>query len=191
MKRTSSSEHGFAAVETILIIIILAIIGLTGWYVWHSKQNADKTLNTASQTTKNDTVAPQTSYLTVKEWSVKIPLSTDIKDAYYVYNQQNDTVYLSKDSYKGTNCAADQTTLGALGRFTADQKDAMNGQLMTSLYPNAVKIGTYYYYYVHPQAACDGAKTDSTATFDSAKASVASGQMDNFKQAVAHIMSVQ
>lgn len=42
-----NDKNGFAALETLLILVIVALIGGTGWYVWHSKQQADKTLNAA------------------------------------------------------------------------------------------------------------------------------------------------
>jgi len=43
-----TKQSGFAAVETILVVVILAILGGTGWYVWHSKQAADKSLSQSS-----------------------------------------------------------------------------------------------------------------------------------------------
>lgn len=44
MKR-SVTQSGFAALEAVLILVIVAILGFTGWFVWHSKQAADKSLN--------------------------------------------------------------------------------------------------------------------------------------------------
>jgi len=38
-------QGGFSAVEGLLIFIIVAIIGGTGWYVWHANSNANDTLN--------------------------------------------------------------------------------------------------------------------------------------------------
>lgn len=44
-----SNQSGFAAVEALLIVVILAIVGGTGYFVWHAKQNTDKSLtDTAS-----------------------------------------------------------------------------------------------------------------------------------------------
>lgn len=42
-------QKGFAVLETLLIVIILAIIGGTGYFVWHSRQNTDKTLGNAAK----------------------------------------------------------------------------------------------------------------------------------------------
>ncbi len=115
-------EKGFAAVETILILIVIVIIGGTGYYVWHANQNTTKALsdaNAASQSsikTKKITTFEEckkatgsnmlmtypeqcvtkdgktftdlsqqiaTKYLTIKEWGVKIPLSSSDVGAYY------------------------------------------------------------------------------------------------------------
>jgi predicted negative regulator of RcsB-dependent stress response len=38
-------DRGFGHIEFILIFVIVAIIGFTGWYVWHAKTNSEKTLN--------------------------------------------------------------------------------------------------------------------------------------------------
>jgi cytoskeletal protein RodZ len=68
--KANTNQRGFAAVEAILIVIVLGIIGFTGWFVYHAKQNTDKTLtsadnNTVSQPTKKvatntpKVVAPQ------------------------------------------------------------------------------------------------------------------------------------
>jgi uncharacterized protein (UPF0333 family) len=46
--KTINTQKGFAALESLLILIIIAIIGGTGYYVWHSKQQTDKTLSGAA-----------------------------------------------------------------------------------------------------------------------------------------------
>lgn len=48
---TRFNQKGFALVETLLILIILAMIGGTGYYVWHSKQETNKSLVSSSKTT--------------------------------------------------------------------------------------------------------------------------------------------
>ena len=186
-------QSGFAVVELLLTLILLAIVGFTGYYVWHSQKQTDKTLNTTDKssavTTKPKTTASAQQYLTIKEWGVKIPLSADLAGAYYTTMPSvPGAVYLSVDAYKGTDCAADQTSLGALNRFTATDKDD-DGNTLLSDSPTAVKVGTYYYDYLHPQAACDGRTTNSTAGFDAAAANKASGLMADFKNAASKIVT--
>jgi hypothetical protein len=46
-----SNQKGFAALESLLIIVVVAIIGFTGWYALHAKKATDKSLTTASSST--------------------------------------------------------------------------------------------------------------------------------------------
>jgi Tfp pilus assembly protein PilV len=53
MKSVNRNQSGFSTVEIILIIVIVGAIGLVGWFVYHTKQNSDKTLNQATSTSQN------------------------------------------------------------------------------------------------------------------------------------------
>lgn len=190
----SQKQFGFAAIETTLILVVLAIVGFTGYYVWHSQQQTSKALDVANDTaqsaapkkTANSTLAQK--YLIIKEWGIKIPLSSDLRGAYYTYNSESKAVYLSNDSYKGTDCAADDVSLGAISRFTAADKDD-EGNTLLAYSPDAVKIGDYYYSYQHPQAACDGRTTNSLTGFDDAGEAKSSKLMNEFKDASLHIVA--
>lgn len=43
-------EHGFGALEALLILIIVGIVGFVGWYVYHAKNSTDSTYNNAANT---------------------------------------------------------------------------------------------------------------------------------------------
>ncbi len=43
------AQAGFAVLETILIVGILGVLSGTGYFVWHAKQTADKSLDAATQ----------------------------------------------------------------------------------------------------------------------------------------------
>jgi len=45
------NEKGFAALEAVLVVIILGILGFTGWFVLNAKQNADKSLSSNTSAT--------------------------------------------------------------------------------------------------------------------------------------------
>lgn len=45
IRRTS---HGFTIIEGLLILIIVGLIGFTGWYVWNSKNKTDNTYDSAN-----------------------------------------------------------------------------------------------------------------------------------------------
>jgi Tfp pilus assembly protein PilV len=48
MKR--SDQAGFSIVETLLILVIISILGFTGWYVYHAKQTSNKNYSTNNST---------------------------------------------------------------------------------------------------------------------------------------------
>jgi hypothetical protein len=50
-------QRGFSAVEALLIIIILGILGFTGWFVYHAQKSTDTSLNAANQAAQNNTEA--------------------------------------------------------------------------------------------------------------------------------------
>lgn len=39
------NQKGFSLIEALLILVIVGILGGTGWYVWHAKQDTDETLS--------------------------------------------------------------------------------------------------------------------------------------------------
>jgi hypothetical protein len=49
--KLDKNQNGFSAVEAILILGILGIVGFTGYFVWHAKQNTDKTFATNNSST--------------------------------------------------------------------------------------------------------------------------------------------
>jgi len=153
------NQSGFALIEGLLIILIIAIIGFGGYYVWHTQKQTDKTLDTAAATSQKAAStaaqAPAQKYLTIKEWGVKIPLTAPDQDAYYVIKTDRpDTAYLSLKKYQNTECSADNTSIGAYFRFTKDQTDDLNGSTLISENPDAPRVGNYYFGSVHSQAAC-------------------------------------
>jgi hypothetical protein len=46
------NQAGFAAIEALLIVVILAIIGGTGYFVWHARQSTNDSLDKAAQSTQ-------------------------------------------------------------------------------------------------------------------------------------------
>jgi uncharacterized protein (UPF0333 family) len=84
------NQKGFSAVEGLLILVVIGIIGGAGWYVFKSRSQATKSLDSANNTTSyiakqksQPKTTPTKQYLEVKEWGVKIPLTSDISDLTY------------------------------------------------------------------------------------------------------------
>lgn len=89
-----SGQKGFTIVETLLLLILLAILGFTGYYVWHSQKQTDKTLNTASN---EQLAAPDKKSKTNKPTSTQVTTAAaekiveDFYSAYIQAQQQNST----------------------------------------------------------------------------------------------------
>ncbi len=58
-----SNQRGSGVVAFLLVLVIVGVIGFTGWYVWHSKQATDSTVqqtNAAAQSTAADAKKAET-----------------------------------------------------------------------------------------------------------------------------------
>ena len=68
MVKLKNNQYGFGAIEGLLVLVVIAIIGFTGWYVWHAKQTTDKNLTSGSSSApvfnkvKNNTYAGWKTY---------------------------------------------------------------------------------------------------------------------------------
>ncbi|PJE65369.1 hypothetical protein COU91_02015 [Candidatus Saccharibacteria bacterium CG10_big_fil_rev_8_21_14_0_10_47_8] len=48
-KKKPKKQQGFTLVEGLLILVIVGVLGFVGWYVWHAKNNTEKTLQDTVQ----------------------------------------------------------------------------------------------------------------------------------------------
>jgi hypothetical protein len=66
------NKAGFSAVEGLLIVVIVAILGGTGFYVYNAQKNTDKTLKADTSTTptfkKKATPQPTTGFVLPSDW---------------------------------------------------------------------------------------------------------------------------
>src|SRR2546423_9389932 len=92
--RRREHQSGFGTVKILLVVLVVAALAMTG-LVFYQHHKPSSTKNTAATSTTQATTQPQGStsaqtqqttsqYLTIKEWGVKLPLSSSIQDAYYV-----------------------------------------------------------------------------------------------------------
>jgi|GEM_PF-3099143 len=142
MGRKSSNDDAHGKLTVLLVLIALAIVGFTSWYVWHAKTNADKTLGSANKITSSVTVAkPKKStnlatkpvdetdggrYLYIKEWNVRVALPKELYGK-VTYDQiatatdpdtglplESTKIYIAKTALDSTisDCAVTPTSLG-------------------------------------------------------------------------------
>lgn len=83
MHKLSKNQKGFTTVEALLIILILAVIGFGGYYVYHTNHKT-KTTNLAATAPKTSTASNQAKttskqsaqkYITISAWGVRVPYS--------------------------------------------------------------------------------------------------------------------
>src|SRR5581483_9362126 len=178
----SKKQDGFASLETALFGVIILMVAFIGWYVWHSTRITNKNLDQTLATQNSSVVKPssgkssgssssngkksspgtaQPKYLVITQWGVKLPLSSDISDAYYAVPEGSrgfpNAYGLGTKSLTALdqNCAPDKVGVVFIYRQTSathDQnvthKDPMNYPVYTS------KVGNYYYGPSLSQSAC-------------------------------------
>lgn len=52
-----NSQKGFSAVEGLLVVFVLALVGLGGWYAWSRNSNRTQQTETVQNSTSNDSVS--------------------------------------------------------------------------------------------------------------------------------------
>jgi prepilin-type N-terminal cleavage/methylation domain-containing protein len=86
-----TDQKGFSVVEVLVVLVILGLLGAVGWLVFDRQKNkpapvtstTQKTTDQKEQTGTTDTKTSQQQFLEVKEWGVKVPLSSEISDLSY------------------------------------------------------------------------------------------------------------
>jgi hypothetical protein len=157
----SKNQRGFAILEALLLLVVVGMITGTGWYAFHTKHQTDQILARSEKTSQatpsasNNTVATQ-KYLTIKEWGVKVKLSSNDSGAYYKVSDQSPTdsagaptqltVYSTEtDSLKGpagTTCKGEY--IAYLLRLPSDDSQ-WSDPLTQGYYPNPIQIGSHKY----------------------------------------------
>ncbi|MDQ5958793.1 MAG: hypothetical protein QG562_612, partial [Patescibacteria group bacterium] len=164
---------GFSAVIVLLILILIAVIGFTGYYVWNTQKSKNK------QTTQNGQTNIETSeaansqeqteaakpadtqkYLVIKEWGVKIPIDTSqggglvytIIDHYIddvnspLPTGQENALLSSKDIIATTPICNNMYLI-----TRSDKELSTDGPSPSVL---LAKIGNFYYYGIPSQSYC-------------------------------------
>lgn len=103
MTRITSTQSGFAVLETVLILVIVAIIGGTGYYVYHANKKSNDVLKTSSAKSSNSganggkgggdahsqTGPAKTEAFVIPEWSVSSEFPTPPENAALIQYQIN------------------------------------------------------------------------------------------------------
>jgi hypothetical protein len=162
----SNKTLGFTLIEASLAIVTVFILAGLSFAVY--QHNKTQTTNAAPNTSQINNggattkpAAPTVTYLTVKEWGVKLPLDNTVKDAYYVIDPSSwknpdglpSTAFLGVKSLSSTSCNPTNNTegkkgaIGAILRVPSGQADLVTGQPIAQEYPNGITVNGYYYTY--------------------------------------------
>jgi Tfp pilus assembly protein PilE len=153
-------QQGFSAVEGLLIVIIIGMLGGVGYYVWHSQKQVDKTYSqtangTAVPTTKKTSSSSATKsnpgYLVIKEWSVKIKLNAQNFDTNYRFEKpDNSWVFLSSTrldtATQNSKICKEASASVSLNRSKPGDDNFGSPWTETELQKIGKKVGDYYYY---------------------------------------------
>jgi hypothetical protein len=173
-------QNGFSAVEALLIVIIVGMLGGVGWYVWHSQAQVDKTYSqtaNSSMVPKSKTSATlnptdNTNYFVIKEWGVRAKYSGNLALTYAPI-ASSFAVFSSEQLSKSVNGGC-KTFGGRIERVKAGEvydsdvegrpvEQLVNDPNVTIVYK---KIGNYYYLFMHDQSLCSDISDSSSAAAD-------------------------
>lgn len=173
--RRLDGQKGFAAIEAVLVLVVVAILAGTGYYVYHANKKTDATLNAASKasqsspakTTKKKASAKQpadstaTQYFTIKEWGVRASETNGDTLTYKFVSGSDNSIEVISQKLSQYGC----TDRGAGGIARLKGTDPAS-----NIYPPAPAdqtvaqyaagisgyghVGDYYYFFIHDQAAC-------------------------------------
>jgi prepilin-type N-terminal cleavage/methylation domain-containing protein len=173
------NQKGFTFLEMLLVLIILAIIGFTGYYVWNSHEKTDSLLNTAQnetaavKVTKKSNSTSSTKYFTISQWEVRAPYSGSLSLEYSLGSpssmpatasfsssalDSSDTMCANTKNYGGiiTRYLSNDDYVTPDGQTTSQTAAAYAATLTKAEY---AYVGKYYYFYEQPQAYCGSSQS--------------------------------
>lgn len=138
------NQRGFAAIEGILIAIIVVLVAFVAWYAFHVKNSTDNTLNKAGnqqisppqKSTKKSTAAtPATAEV--------VTTKTDSKLGNYLADLNGKTLYIyNQDSANTSNCSG-----SCLAVWPAYKATSSSASLPTNVGTITRSDGTVQYTY--------------------------------------------
>lgn len=162
-----NNQNGFGALGVIAVIVVVLTLGGIGYAVYNKRIQKNSTeaattpsVNPPKITDPTPTPAGPTdkgASLTIKEWSITIPLPEALNDAYYVVSTSSvdadgspNTVWVGLKSLPV--CAPENGNIGkkplaSITRSSPDYREPVSGELYRDTHPNGLVVDRYYYAY--------------------------------------------
>lgn len=166
--RIKYNQSGFGAIELVIIILVIGILGGVGWIVYAHHKSSTATVSQNKTTTSTDVAKKNKLY--ISEWGVSLPYSGDITLT-YGSGSTKDSMFLSSTELTTANskCSANMGGVGSLMRAKVGDvahfsgHDAavdvnLTGQQYADKYPNETSVlgGYAYTTFIRSDDACAG-----------------------------------
>lgn len=155
------ARQGFGAIEVIIVIVVIAIIGGIAWYALKGKPMKQESSPSpvAESVTNSPSVSPSTPYLEIKQFGLKMKLTPSILDLEYLYDESQQKVSFGSKGLNElaktgnvTTCYAEE---GALGWITK-QSQEFPANRNKPAEKDVKQFGGSYYGYFTPDVGCPG-----------------------------------
>lgn len=170
MTKMFKNSKGFAVVEGLLLLIIVAILIGTMVYVYKSNKNTTNDLNNVNSSQVNQSPSKVTTkkYVTIKEWGVRMPYSGNIDFTYKIDNSSGVSVagFSSKQLASVSPDCAGYIGGGSIVRYKPNDKIATQeapdsntfvpAKEYAKIYKDTGYANGYYYVFFHAQDICPG-----------------------------------
>ena len=173
MTKDEFGQTGFAALEAILILIIVAVIGGIGWYAVHTKHQTDRILSQAdkiSQSTPVKKISSSTpgNEIVIKEWGIGAPYTGKLSLHYSI---KSDFATFWSDEGNAATQGKCMDYMGGIQRYLPSDnvigRDGPTAEQDAKANPGSyTHLGNYYYIFRHSQALCPDENENNTAAIN-------------------------
>jgi hypothetical protein len=200
------SQCGFAAIELLLIFVAVAIIGGTGYYVWHANQQSNDTYNASTKAAESSPIKKNArkvsnGELSIPELGVKFTVSKDQPGISYIVQTITDEQgKLAKAAYINDTALADlankcseesagKTKIRTVGFAALSRIDGQYDADKEAGEASLIKqFPTFHILYSVPNGAICGSESESVKTqFFAAMHKSQSNFYDSFKATAVEI----
>ncbi|HWT55790.1 MAG TPA: hypothetical protein VN031_02015 [Candidatus Microsaccharimonas sp.] len=146
----NNHQSGFAAIEAVLILVIVAMLAGTGYYVWHARQATNRSLEQAAKSTQQKVTASVKPDTTAQKIKDSKEASGFVTKTYVTYATSLNTTHNASTALNVVkNDLSDQLFVTLLGKsgssdpLLCDQTVANPTTIaVISVIPSATVIGT-------------------------------------------------